>query len=243
MDNERSVLRWGGLAGILAFVVWIVELPLYEYVDPFTPGGLTRFADVRATLGMSTILMMTIALLSVALVLALYRSLRGTNLAFALFGSVLGVIGYIATALGDASTLFAFAPISELNAAPGVAAEAQATAALMWQATRGVTNTFFFLGTLFLMSCFIILGVAMLGAPHFGRRFGGVSIGFGMIGLVGVVAGVFVTGDAAIQVVGIGVLANILFLPLFGWKLHRLSRAAERPAEKERYVGLAESAR
>ena len=88
MENEKSALRWGGLAGILAFIVWIVEMPLYGFVDPFTSAGLMRFNDVRAALGMSTILMMTIALLSVALVLALYRVLRGANLAFALFGSV-----------------------------------------------------------------------------------------------------------------------------------------------------------
>jgi len=85
MENEKSVLRWGGVAGILAFIVWIVEMPLYGFVDPFIPEGLTRFTDVRAALGVSTILMMTIAFLSVALVLALYRALRGTNLAFALF--------------------------------------------------------------------------------------------------------------------------------------------------------------
>ncbi len=108
MENEKSVLRWGGLAGIMAFIVWIVGLPLFGFVDPFTPEGLMRFTDVRAALGMSTILMMTIAILSIALVLALYRALRGTNLAFALFGSVLGVTGYIVTALGDASTFFAF---------------------------------------------------------------------------------------------------------------------------------------
>jgi hypothetical protein len=53
MENEKSVLRWGGLAGILAFIVWIVEMPLYGFVDPFTPEGLMRFTDVRAALGMS----------------------------------------------------------------------------------------------------------------------------------------------------------------------------------------------
>jgi hypothetical protein len=227
MDNERSALRWGGLAGILAFIFWIVELPLYEAVDPFTPDGLNRFTDVRVGLGISTMLMMTIALLSIGLILALYRALRRSNPAFALFGGALGVIGYTATAVGDASTLFAFAPISDLYQAPAATPETQATAALLWEATRGVTNTFFFLGTLFSMVCFIILGVAMFRAPAFGRRFGGLSIAFGTIGVAGVVAGLFVTGDAAIQVVGIGVLTNIVFLPLFGWKIYRLSRSTQ----------------
>jgi hypothetical protein len=226
MQNEKSTLKWGGIAGILAFVVWILELPLYESVDPFASEGLQRFEDVRAALGLSTILMMTIAVLSVALILALYRALRGTNIAFALFGCVLGVTGYIATALGDASTFFAFAPISDLNWAPAVSSETGATVALLWEATQGVTNTFFFLGTLFLMLGFISLGAAMLSAPTFGRRFGTVSIVFGIIGVAGVVAGLFVTGDTGMQVIGIGILANIAFLPLFGWKVFRLSRAA-----------------
>jgi hypothetical protein len=225
MENEKSVLRWGGLAGMLAFIVWIVEMPLYGFIDPFVPEGLMRFPDVRAALWMSTILMMTIAILSVALVLALYRALRGANLAFALFGGVLGVIGYIVTALGDASTFFAFAPISDLNQAPAAAAETQAMVALLWQATQGITHTFFFVGSLFMVLCFIVLGVAMLRAPAFGRRFGGVSIVLAVIGIVGVVASLFVTGETGVQVMGIAVFANIIFLPLFGWKVYRLSRS------------------
>ena len=199
LEQEESALRWGGTAGILAFIVWIVEMPLYGFVDPFTPEGLMRFTDVRAALGMSTVLMMTIAFLSIAFVLALYRALRGTNLAFALFGSVLGVIGYIVTALGDASTFFAFAPISDLNRAPAVTAETQATAVLLWQTTQGITATFFFVGSLFMVLCFIVLDVAMLRAPAFGRRFGGVNIALGVIGVVGVIASLFVAGETGVQ--------------------------------------------
>ncbi|MFC2030663.1 hypothetical protein ACFLWA_08060 [Chloroflexota bacterium] len=227
MENEKGALRWGGLAGMLAFVVWIVELPLYGSVDPFTPEGLLGFTGVRAGLGLSTILMMTIAFLSVALVLALYRALRGAKLAFALFGGVLGVVGYISTALGDASTFWAFAPISNLYQAPAATPETQATVALLWQATQGVTHTFFFVGSLSMTICFIALGVAMLGTPAFGRRFGGVSMVLGLIGLAGVVASLFVAGEIGPQIMGVAVFANLIFLPLFGWKLFRLSRAPQ----------------
>jgi hypothetical protein len=229
MENEKSVLRWGGLAGILAFIIWIVELPLYGSVDPFTPEGLMRFTDKRAALGLSTILMMTIAFLSVALILALYRALRGNNLKFALYGSVLGVTGYIVTALGDASTFFAFVPISTLNQAPTATPETQATAVLLWQTTQGITNMFFFVGILFMMMSFIVLGAAMLSAPAFGRRFGVASIVLGLIGLVGVIASLFVTGESGMQVMGIGVFSNIIFLPLFGWKAYSLSRGPRSP--------------
>jgi hypothetical protein len=229
MENEKIVLRLGGLAGILAFIVWIVELPLFGFVDPFTLEGLVRFPDVRAALGMSTILMMTIAFLSIALVLALYRALRGTNIAFALFGSVLGVIGYIATALGDASTFFAFTPISDLHHAPAATPETQATLGILWQTTQGITTTFFFVGSLFMVMCFIVLGVAMLRAPAFGRGFGVVSIVLGVIGLAGVVASLLIPGETGVQVMGIAVFANLIFLPLFGWKLFRLSRETRSP--------------
>jgi len=228
MENEKSIMRWGGLAGILAFIVWIVEMPLYGFVDPFTPEGLMRFTDVRAALGMSTILMMTIAFLSVALVLALYRALRGANLAFALFGSVLGVIGYIVTALGDASTFFAFAPLSDLYHAPAATPEAQATVVLLWQTTMGLTSTFFFVGGLFMMMGFITLGVAMLGPTAFGKRFGWVSIALGVVGVVGVIASLFVPGLMGIQLMGFAVFANLIFLPLFGFKVYRLSRATKK---------------
>ena len=54
MENEKSFLRWGGLVGILAFIVWIVDLPLYGYVDPFVPDGLMRFPDFRGALAVNT---------------------------------------------------------------------------------------------------------------------------------------------------------------------------------------------
>ena len=223
MENEKSVLRLGGLAGILAFIVWMVEMPIYGFVDPFTPGGLLRFPEISAVLGVSTILMMTIAILSIALVLTLYRALRGTNLGIALIGSVIGVIGYIVTALGDASTFFAFAPLSDLYLAPGVTAETQATIVVLWEATQGITRTFFFVGSLFMVICFIVLGVVMLSAPAYGRRLGGASIILGVIGILGVFASLFIAGSIGAQLMGIAVFSDIFFLPIFGWKTYRLA--------------------
>ena len=223
--NTVSVLRWGGLAGILAFIVFIVGMPLYYSLSPLTPEGLMAFPDARVALATSTSLSMATAFLSVAFILVLYRVLRGTSLTLALFGSVLGVIGYIVTALGDASTHVAFAPLSDLYHAPAATPEAQATAVLLWQANMGLTNTFFFVGALFMMIGFIVLGVAML--PTFGRRFGGVSIALGVIGVVGVVSSLFISGTMGMQLVGVAVFANLIFLPLFGWKVYRLSRAGK----------------
>ena len=80
-----------------------------------------------------------------------------------------------------------------------------------------------------MVMCFIVLGLAMLRAPAFGRRFGGVSLLLGLIGIVGVVASLFVAGETGTQVMGIAVFANIIFLPLFGWKVYSLSRGPRSP--------------
>jgi hypothetical protein len=80
-----------------------------------------------------------------------------------------------------------------------------------------------------MVMCFIVLGAAMIRAPAFGRRFGGVSIVLGVIGIVGVVASLFVAGENGVQIMGVAVFANIIFLPLFGWKLYSLSRGPRSP--------------
>lgn len=224
MKNEKYFLKWGGFAGVLAVIVFIIGMPLYYSLLPLTPEGLMAFPDDRAALATSTILSMATAFLSVTFVLVLYRVLRENSLALALSGSVLSLIGYVVTALGDASTFLAFAPLSDIYHASTATLEAQATVVLLWQATMGLTNTFFFVGSLFMMMGFIVLGVAMLRSPAFGRRFGGISIVLGVIGVLGVVASLFVPGPEGIQIMGIAVFANLIFLPLFGWNVYRLSR-------------------
>jgi len=224
MENEKSVLRWGGRAGLLAFIVWILDMPVYMYVDPFIAGGLMRFPDVKVALAINTILCMTTAFLSIAFILVLYRILRGTSQALALYGSVLSIIGLIGVALSDAATFYAFAPLSDLYHAPAATNEAQATVVLLWEATQGITYTFTFVGSLFLMIGFIALGIAMFRAPVFSRRLGWVSIILGVLGGVGVVASLFV-----FEAIALMFLADLIFLILFGRKVYRLSRGPGSP--------------
>ena len=219
MENEKSVLRWGGRAGLLAFFVWILDMPVYLYVDPFITGGLMRFPDVKVALAINTILCMTTAFLSIAFILVLYRILRGTSQALALYGSVLSIIGLIGVALSDAATFYAFAPLSDLYHAPAATNEAQATVVLLWEATQGITYTFTFVGSLFLMIGFIALGIAMFRAPVFSHRLGWVSIILGVLGGVGVVASLFV-----FEAIGIMFIADLIFLLLFGRKVYSLSK-------------------
>jgi len=63
----------------------------------------------------------------------------------------------------------------------------------------------------------------MLGAPAFGKGFGGVSVVLGVVG--GVAACVLLVDPAsAIAAVG-GVFALIVFHLVLGWKVYRLSRS------------------
>jgi len=114
---------------------------------------------------------------------------------------------------------FAFAPLSDLYHAPLATIETQATVVLLWEATQGITYTFTFVGSLFLMIGFIALGVAMIRAPAFGRRLGWVSIVLGVLGGVGVVVSLFV-----FEAIGFMFLADLIFLLLFGRKVYSLSK-------------------
>ncbi len=186
-----------------------------------------RFPDVRAALTVGNSLYLVGVILSVPLFLALYTVLRGTNLAAALFGSVLGVLGLVVRA-AESLPHVAFAPISDLYHAPGATPEEQATLVLLWQATQGIFNALTAVGTLLVPIGLIVLGAAMLGVPAFGKGFGGVSVVLGVLGVVG--ASFFVVDPlSSIALLGTflgAFVALVIFLHLLGWKLYSLSRAA-----------------
>jgi hypothetical protein len=139
MEEEQSVLRWGGLAGILggiAFILVFVVVIAFVGADPAEPEGeLMRFPDIRAARTVEDSLYLVVLILWIAHFLALYRALRGTSLAPSLFGSVLGIVGLGVLAAG-ALPHVASVPISELYHAPGATPEDQATLVLLWRATR-----------------------------------------------------------------------------------------------------------
>ena len=226
MEEEKSVLRWGGIAGLLAGIIFILTaVILFGFVPPppADPEGLViRAPDVRAVFTVTNSLFLVFLILWVPLFLALYRALRGTSLAPALFGGVLGVLGLVVLAAA-ALPVIAFAPISDLYHAPGATPEDQATLVLLWQATQGIFNALFAVGFLLLPIGLIVLGVAMLGARDFGKGFGGVSV---VLGVVGVVSASFFFVDPASPIALVGSLALIIFPLLLGWKVYSLSRAA-----------------
>jgi len=225
IDEEKSVLRWGGLAGILGGIVFVlVFVVVIAFVgpEPVEPEGeVMRFPDIRAARTVEDSLYLVVLILWVTHFLALYRALRETSLAPALFGSVLGIVGLGVLAAG-ALPHVATAPISDLYHAPGATPEDQATLVLMWQATEGIFDALFGVGLLLVPIGFVALGVAMLGAPTFGKGFGAVSV---VLGVVGVLAASVLLVDPLSPSAFVGVLALIVFHLVVGWKVYNLSRA------------------
>src|SRR5918994_1380495 len=179
MDEEQSVLRWGGLAGIVGGILLVavfVIVGVFVGPDPAEPEGLVmRFPDVRAAHIVEEVLYLAVLALWAIHFLALYRALRGTSLAPALFGSALSIMGLGVLAAG-ALPHVASAPISHLYHAPGATPEDQATLVLLWQATQGIFDALFGVGLVLVPIGLIALGVAMLEATAFGKNFGGVSV-------------------------------------------------------------------
>jgi hypothetical protein len=225
MDEEKGVLRWGGLAGILGGIIFIVVFVIviaFVGADPAQPEGeVMRFPDIRAARTLENSLYLVVLILWIAHFLALYRALRGTSLAPALFGSVIVIVGLGVLAAG-ALPHVATAPISDLYHAPGATTEDRAALVLMWQATEGIFDALFGVGLLLVPIGLIALGVAMLGAPAFGTGFGGISL---VLGVIGVVAATVLLVDPLSPSAFVGVLALIIFHLVLGWKVYSLSRA------------------
>jgi hypothetical protein len=223
MDEEKSVLRWGGLAGILGGIIFIlvfVVVIVFVGADPAQPEGeVIRFPEIRAARMLENSLYLVVLILWIAHFLALYRALRRTSLAPALFGSVIGIVGLGVLAAG-ALPHVATAPISDLYHVPGATPEDQATLVLLWQATEGIFDALFGVGLLVVPIGLITLGVAMLGAPAFGKGSGGISV---VLGIIGVVAATVLLVDPLSPMAFVGVLALIVFNLVLGWKVYSLS--------------------
>jgi hypothetical protein len=228
IEKEQSVLRWGGLAGmlggllsILAMVVVIVGPVGME--DPADLAGwVTRFPDIQAARVVENGIYLVALILEIPLLLALYRALRRTSLAPALFGSALGLLGLVAMVV-SATPHVAHAPLSDLYHAPGATPGDQATLALMWQATWGIFDAMLYVGFFVVSIGLILLAVAMLGSPAFGQSFGGVSL---VLGGVGLVAAVLQMVDPASTIGAVSYFAFLIFYFVLGWRVYRLSRAS-----------------
>lgn len=216
-DVENSVLRWGGVAGILAGALFLVEAAV---VYAFIPAGqYLRFPDVLPAVGVGAGIELAAAILWVALLVALYRALQKSSPAAALFGSVLGALGWAVFLVGTGQTA-TFNLISGLYHAPGATSAEQATLALMWPVARSIFNQTEVTGGFLLVLGAVLLGVAIFRAPAFGRELGWLCVIMGMLGVVGTLFFDYSSLGYTLLVVPM-----VIVLPVvLGWKIYSMSR-------------------
>lgn len=109
-----------------------------------------------------------------------------------------------------------------LYQAPGAAPVDQATIVLMWQAIWGIFDAMLYVGFFVVTIGLGILGVAMFGAPAFGKVFGGVTL---LLGVVGFAAAVLQMADPPSGIGAGSYFACLILYFLLGWKVYSLSRA------------------
>lgn len=227
IEQEKTVLRWGGLAGILGSIIFIlVIVVVFVFVgeDPAELAGwVERFPDIRAARTVENGGYMLALMLWVPHFLALYVALRRTSLAPALFGSALGILG-LAVLIAGALPHVATVPLSDIYHGPGATPGDQSAIALMWQLTfKGIFGALLVSGLAMVTLGLTALGVAMLGTPAFGKGVGWLSV---VIGVLGVAAVVVLLIDPGSLIAFVNVLSLIIFHIVVGWKVYRLSRAA-----------------
>jgi hypothetical protein len=223
--DDRAVLRWGGLAGLFGGLIFIgvfVIVGVFIGADPAEPAGaIGRFPDIRVARTLENGLYLLVLVLWTFHALALYRALSPTSFAPATFGTgvlMLG-IGVLATgAMPHAAT----APVSDLYRAPGTSAGDQAMLVPVWQASQAMFNALLVEGLVIAPIGLVLVGLAMLRAPSFGRLLGWVGVG---LGIVAAAAALVLLADPLSAAAVVGVLALIVFHLVVGWRTFRLSQA------------------
>ncbi len=218
MGEEERVLWVGGVAGFvtgaLLFAAFIIRgaaagtpfgAGLEEQLQQFQEAGVLGLFQVVNAMSLAAYL------LSLALFLAIYRSLRVTSPEYALGGLLLYVVFVVLFAVLTSWTFFVHPRLGELYTTTAN----QATIVEMFGVTHAITDTIFFAASLFFALSALTLGAVMLGNLDYRRTYGLLSL---VLGLVGIVALAFLIG------LGRDLLAVFAFI--FGWKVYRLSRIA-----------------
>ncbi|HTP54911.1 MAG TPA: DUF4386 family protein [Thermoplasmata archaeon] len=228
-EEETAVVRWGGVSGLLGGIVFVASI-VYQVVFIGTgttaegSGPIMRFPGLHDQIIVGQTLFLVGTILMVPLFLALYRSLRRSSLAPALFGFALSFLGLAVLAV-ESEPNVAMAQISAQYHAAGATLAQQDAAVIAWQATQGMFNEFDTCAYIFLSVGFILLGLAMTRASAFGKGLGGVTAVIGVVGLAGVAAVPVTSAIFAIP----AALTFVVFPFLLGWKVYGLSKGHVAP--------------
>lgn len=226
-EQDRNVLRWGGFAGIAGSLLLVATFGIVATLISAEDAGaageraIVLFPEIRSARVAENGLYLAALVLWAAHLLALYRALRDTSRAPAIFGSALGILGLTIMAAG-ALLHVGFDPIADLYHAAGTTPQDRTTLVMMWHATQGMFDTLFVTGLVMVPAALTALGLAMFKAPAFGRRLGRMSVGFGLFGAVAAVVLLIEPGHP----IAVGdVLRMIVFNLIVGWKAYALSRS------------------
>lgn len=225
MERELSILRWGGLAGIVGAVLFLfvfVFVGAFIGADPAGPAApIERFPEIRAARTVENGLYLAVLVLWVPSYLALYRALSATSPASALFGSALGIVGLAVLAAG-AVPHAATVPLADAYTAATTAAGRDALV-VAWHTTQGIFNALLITGLGIMPPSLVLLGFAMRGSPALGMRYGVIAIVLGAA-----TGGTFVVTlvDPQSLIAVISVFALIVFHMVMGIRLVSLSRKA-----------------
>lgn len=220
-DEDRRVMRWGGAAGVLGgALLAVVFVIVGAFVGTFAgpDAELAAFPDVRVARTFENGLYLLVLVLWVVHFIALYRALRATSPAPALFGSGLGIVSMVVLAAGALPHVVT-APISDLYHAAGATPEEQATLAVAWRASQGVIDSLLVAGLVIAPIALLLLGVAMAQTPSFGTGRGRVAVG---LGLAGAAAAVVALASPESPVAALGMFALLAFHVVLGWRTFRL---------------------
>jgi hypothetical protein len=221
----RDLYRAGGVAGLLAGVMYIVAAILI-FTTPSVPtaGGaetLLYIASHRSLYILKQILWLTPSVLAMVVFLALYPALKHLNKSYAAIGAVLGISAWALSlawpTTGEGAPTLVY--LSDRYAAAATDAErtAFATAAEVLIATEAIPAALGVLQTIGIL----VISLVMVGGG-FPKSVAYLGVATGAIGIV---------SEALISILGIayaiyGVLVMVWFLAI-GWQLYRLARDRE----------------
>jgi len=226
LEQDKSVLRWGGLAGILGSIILVLVMVFVAVVIGSDPSDIkevvARFPNIHMLRVIENSVYLVGLLLEILLFLALFWALRKAKLAPALFGSTLGIVGLVSMVI-SATPHVAHYPLSELFHATGITPEAQEVIAVIWQGTWGMFDAPLYVGFFVVPIGIVLIGIAMLGASNFCKGLAWMSV---VVGGVAFVAAIFQMIDPASDVGALSYLLPIIFYFVVGMKLSRLSKTA-----------------
>ena len=207
---DRQLSRWGGLAGIagvglmLGAVGVVVGFGLPDAADAET---LTDFADIETGRILEHLCYLGAVIMFALHTLVLGRLLRRAHPAAALFGTAVATFGFVVMAAG-AVLHVSTRPLAELYTSPDTPAGDLVSIEHAWYGAQSVFDTMLLTGVLLVPIGIVLLGVAMLNAPAFGRRLAWMSVVLGAVGMLGAAAEIV---DSTLEFSALSVGAMVVF--------------------------------